>query len=519
MTFSVTQRDASISPALTLSGTGSAGRLWIASIVLPPASAGQPYRYDLVALSPSRGAITYRLAEGSLPPGLTLDERTGAFGGTPAAAGESRFVVRATDARGDTFDQPFTLAVKNLVVTTTLLPDGVAGQGYSTTLRAVGGRPPYRWQSELFLPGVQLDASTGNLSVEPGSFAGGMPLCVSVADQDGNTERQSLTVTLRQLTILNSHFLPEAVVGVPYKTQFQAAGNSSPVTWEADDLGNGLQLNRQTGELSGTPAQAGAIVFEVNASDGSQQRYREFLLQVGAPGAAAGPPRIAANGIVNGASFAGGAAVAPGSIISVFGTDLAPLTERATAIPLPTSLGGTSLTINNRPAPLFFVSPTQINAQLPFEITPGTAAAVVTRSGQASAVVSFPVAAAAPGILIFGTNRAVAQNQDYSINNTDKPALAGSVVTVYMTGQGQVDNPVATGALAPASPLSQPRLPVSATVGGRSAEVLFAGLTPGFAGLLQVNVRVPEVGPGNYPVVVTVGGMASNSALITVAAN
>ncbi|MEK7403646.1 MAG: putative Ig domain-containing protein, partial [Acidobacteriota bacterium] len=393
-------------------------------------------------------------------------------------------------------------------------------QRYSTTLKAAGGRPPYRWQNELPLPGVQLDASTGELSVEPGGgFSGRPPLCVSVADQDGNTERQSLTVTLRGLTILNSHFLPEAVAGVPYRTQFQAAGNSSPVSWETGVLGNGLQLNRQTGELSGTPAQTGAIVFEVAASDGSQQRYREFLLQVSAPATAAGPPRIAANGVVNGASFAGGAAVAPGSIISVFGGDLAVLTASATATPLPANLGGTSLTINNRPAPLFFVSPTQINAQLPFEISPGTATAVVTKSGQSSAPVSFSVAAAGPGILMFGTNRAVAQNQDYSINNTSNPARAGSAVTVYMTGQGQVDNPVASGAPAPASPLSRARLQVTATIGGRSAEVLFAGLTPGFVGLLQVNLRIPELSAGNHPVVVTIGGVASNSALITVAGN
>ncbi|MEK7408686.1 MAG: Ig domain-containing protein, partial [Acidobacteriota bacterium] len=143
--FNVIHRDTTVSPAVGLSGVGSAGRLYIASAALPPATVGQPYSYELVALSPSRGAITYRLAEGSLPAGLTLDERAGTFSGAPAAAGESRFVVRVTDTRGDTSDQRFTLTVKKLAVTTTLLPDGLAGQRYSTTLKAAGGRPPYRW--------------------------------------------------------------------------------------------------------------------------------------------------------------------------------------------------------------------------------------------------------------------------------------------------------------------------------------------------------------------------------------
>ena len=120
---------------------------------------------------------------------------------------------------------------------------------------------------------------------------------------------------------------------------------------------------------------------------------------------------------------------------------------------------------------------------------------------------------------MFGTNRALAQNQDYSLNEARNPARAGSMVIVYMTGQGEVTNPVATGVQAPQSPLSQARLPVTATVGGRSAEVLFAGLTPGYVGLLQVNLRVPELSSGDHPVVVTIGGVASNSALITVAGN
>jgi uncharacterized protein (TIGR03437 family) len=113
----------------------------------------------------------------------------------------------------------------------------------------------------------------------------------------------------------------------------------------------------------------------------------------------------------------------------------------------------------------------------------------------------------------------VVQNQDFTINTGANPARPGSVIIVYMTGQGAVDNPVATGAPASGNPLSQARLPVTAAIGGRTAEVLFAGLTPGFVGLLQVNLRVPLLSSGDYPVVVTIGGVASNSAVITVTGN
>lgn len=228
-------------------------------------------------------------------------------------------------------------------------------------------------------------------------------------------------------------------------------------------------------------------------------------------------PRISANGVANGASFSA-EAVAPSSIISVFGTDLAPTTLKATGTPLPTILAGTSVSINGRSAPLFFVSPSQINAQLPFETAPGAAMAVVSVGGLASSPATFSVRAAAPGIFQYGANRCVVQNQDGSLNGPDSPAAARSVMVAYLTGQGQVDNVVATGAPARSDPLSRAVAPASATIGAQTADLLFLGLTPGFAGLAQANIRVPVVPAGDHQLQLTVGGVPSNRCLITVSA-
>jgi uncharacterized protein (TIGR03437 family) len=239
------------------------------------------------------------------------------------------------------------------------------------------------------------------------------------------------------------------------------------------------------------------------------------------------PPATAptVSGMVNGASFAAGAPVAPGSIISIFGSNLATSPAVASSTPLPTALLTTSVTINTisaRPSagaiPLYYVSPTQINAQVPFETPTGTATLAVTVNGVSTPAVTFPVAATAPGIFLYGANRAVAVNPDGSINASDHPAKPGDVIVVYMTGQGAVNNPIPTGATALGSPLSATLATTTATIGGTNAEVLFSGLAPGFVGLLQANIFVPSVAAGNQPLVVTIGGAASQSALITVGA-
>ena len=219
--------------------------------------------------------------------------------------------------------------------------------------------------------------------------------------------------------------------------------------------------------------------------------------------------------VVNAAGFQPGP-VAPGSIVSVFGTNLAPAATYASQTPLPPALGGVSLTINGRTAPLFYAGPTQINAQIPYETVTGAANAIVTVGNNALPGVALTIQPAAPGIFTGDENRAAAQNEDLSPNGPDRPASPGSVLTVYLTGQGALDAVVGTGAVAPLNPLAHPILRTTATLGGQDAEVSFAGMTPGLVGLFQVNLRIPQLPPGDYQLTITTGNFTSNTAIISV---
>jgi adhesin/invasin len=238
-----------------------------------------------------------------------------------------------------------------------------------------------------------------------------------------------------------------------------------------------------------------------------------------APAPVLAVPAVASGGVVN--AFSSLAPLAPGALISIYGSNLATGEGRAGAAPLPKSLNGTSVTINGMPAPLLFVSATQINAQMPFEIGAGTAVVVVRRGTLESAAATVDARALAPGILApGGGSHALAVNYPGgALNSLQNPVHPGEYVVVYLTGQGLVDPPVASGAESPADPLSLPVAAVRAQLGGKPAEVAFAGLGPGFVGLLQINLLVPDVPGGELSLQVSVGDVQANPAALWVAAN
>jgi len=206
--------------------------------------------------------------------------------------------------------------------------------------------------------------------------------------------------------------------------------------------------------------------------------------------------------------------VAPGSLITVYGTGS--LNIPPAIYPIPTNVSGVTMIINNVLAPLLFGSGGQINAQVPFEVSPGAGALTLASGGTVAGSTNFLVQSVAPGLFLLGQGRAAVLNEDYSINAENQPAAAGSYISAYMTGLGPVDNPVPTGQAASANPLSRITSPVTATIGGQPATVLFAGLAPGFAGFYQVNLMVPQLQPGDYALQITVGGIASNTGTISV---
>ncbi|MCC7174370.1 MAG: immune inhibitor A [Bryobacterales bacterium] len=219
---------------------------------------------------------------------------------------------------------------------------------------------------------------------------------------------------------------------------------------------------------------------------------------------------------VNAASFAAATPVAPGSLAAIFGDFLAPSVQAAQSLPLPTSLNGVSVTVNGVPAPLHFVSPGQINMQIPYGTAPGSATVVVTNGAIPAYTGRLQIAATAPGIFLNG-DHAVAWNNDTSkFNTATSAAPAGGLIVVYTTGQGPVSPAIPTGE-GPGAALSLPVGQVTATIGGQAAAVEWAGMTPLCAGVMQVHIRVPNLQSGSYPLVISVDGRASNSPLITVA--
>lgn len=232
-------------------------------------------------------------------------------------------------------------------------------------------------------------------------------------------------------------------------------------------------------------------------------------------------PAINAGGIISAVQDAQIAPASPGAIISLYGTNLAGTTSDASGVDvraLPTGLNGTDVRIGGRQAPLFFVSPNQINAQVPYETEAGNAQVFVVRGGDTfSAPATLPVARFSPGIFVTSLGAAVLKNADSSLVSATNPAAADEVLSIFGTGLGAVTPSVASGAFASANPFSLTAVQPTVTVGGRDATVLASALAPGFAGLYQVNIRMPQgVSAGNQPVVLTIGGVRSNAALMAV---
>jgi uncharacterized protein (TIGR03437 family) len=191
-------------------------------------------------------------------------------------------------------------------------------------------------------------------------------------------------------------------------------------------------------------------------------------------------PRIQA--VVNAADM--NTSVAPGGLISVFGKDLSPVNLATREIPLPTALGDSCLTVNGMPVPMIFVSPAQINAQLPFQAN-GNVTLILRTPGGVSDNYNLVIQPTAPSVFrtpVEGYDAAIptiVRNANSTIATTSNPVHRGDVLTVYLTGLGQTSPAVQAGLPAPSDPLAISLVEPRVELGGVALPVQFAGLTPG----------------------------------------
>ena len=309
------------------------------------------------------------------------------------------------------------------------------------------------------------------------------------------------------------------------------SGASTPVSTSFSNGDSDIRLVHEgNGQWAGTwrpinlPGAGGTVTATVHAAYvrlGSQQTLQTGVAQLMGTLRPRGTPIVPPGALLHAASFAASAPVAPGGLISIFGTNLADRTNYAAAPPLPSSMDGTEVDLGGVPLPLLYSSAGQINAQVPFGLSGNTQYQVVVQRGSALSVPeSFTVAAAEPGIFttnMQGTGQGVIMKSDQiTLAQTATPAARGEVVVIYCSGLGAVNPPVKQGD-APTT-ASRTVNEATVTIGGVKADVQYAGVTPGYAGLYQVNATVPvTVAPGNaVPVTITVAGQTSNTVTIAV---
>ena len=282
--------------------------------------------------------------------------------------------------------------------------------------------------------------------------------------------------------------------------------------------------------------QAVEITVFTPSPGGGRSEPSEFLIE-----AATGPaPTLNEGGVVSAATFAPEQGIAPGSILSIFGVDMAAWAEATRTNLLATSLGGGVLTFSGVDgtklagdvrAPFFFASPTQINALAPWELEGSSEVTLAMQVGGAvSNTVTVPVATYAPGIFtltadgmgqaaatISATGGVVAAQVDFLEGLPSRPAQRGEFVALSTTGLGPVTLPPASG-----DPAERP-FPATTTtpvvmLGEVQAQVTFSGIAPNFVGLYQLNIRIPSDAPSGdtVPVKVTIGGVESNTATIAI---
>ena len=344
------------------------------------------------------------------------------------------------------------------------------------------------------------------------------PTSVSLSAQLGTTISGSQTVKVTSTgsnVPITAAFTPGT--GGAFATVTPASG-TTPATLTIA-LNSAVISSLAAGNYTGT-----VTVSSPNIADGSQNVTVNLTLT------AATTPAITS--LKNAATLQPGNAVSPGDIISIFGTNLGPATpatgtsfQLTSSGTVPTTLAGATVMFNNVAAPLLFVSQTQINAIVPYEMASfSTATLTIQFANTTSASFQVQIVATQPGIFSLsqgGSGQGAILNQNSTVNGASNPAAKGSVISIYATGEGQIKPAGTTGCVTSVTPpYAVPvATPISATIGGVPATLSYNGEAPGLVcGVLQVNATIPAtVSSGPQPIVLTVGTGTNSQQTITVA--
>jgi minor extracellular serine protease Vpr len=228
--------------------------------------------------------------------------------------------------------------------------------------------------------------------------------------------------------------------------------------------------------------------------------------------------------VENAGSFSAAAPVAPGSYIVLIGTNLCDFTDQTIAARLPLQIDQAFVSFDvpsagiSVPGHLSYASPTQVNLQVPWELAGQTSAQIkVSINFTYGAVFTIPIAAYSPAFFEIAPGEAAAEDSNYNVLTPTNPAKRGSTILLYANGLGPVSNTPPSGDPSPASPLAQTTTTPVVNFGTTAGTVVFSGMTPGVAGLYQMNVTVPTtIAPGTYPLTVLIGGVTSKASGIVV---
>jgi uncharacterized protein (TIGR03437 family) len=228
---------------------------------------------------------------------------------------------------------------------------------------------------------------------------------------------------------------------------------------------------------------------------------------------------LSPNGTVSNLNPQLGGPLSPGIISAIYGSGLSAVSESTGQVPLATSYKGTQVLIGGYQAPLYFVSPNQLNAQIPSELQPNRQYAIVaSANGALTLPQNIDVVPEAPGVAAYADGTLIAQHTNFDLVDAQHPAVRGEYLIMYLVGLGATDPSVASGTASPSDPLAKPVVAPTVTVDGENATIAFAGLTPGGVGLFQIDFKVPDDAKLGTPlnVVVTQGSVTANVTTLTV---